>query len=178
MRPRATLAQPTVSQFMLMALLCCVSCLIACAPEIGDDCHTSLDCSSSGTRLCDRTQPYGYCTLQGCEEGTCPEEAVCVKFSPGKDRLSTTYCMYKCDDSSDCRDDQGYECLRAMAKGKNPEALSDPNAFGSGIEAEVLGSASQKFCAYRSELPLPVPDAGTNMSMPSEDDGGAVTSGG
>lgn len=165
-----------------------VSCLIACAPEIGDECETALDCSSSGSRLCDRTQPSGYCTLEGCEKSTCPEEAVCVKFSPGKDRLSKTFCMYQCEDDGDCRDDEGYECLHAMAAGKNPDPLSDPDAFGSGLEAVVLDGPNKKFCAVRSEIPLelpkPEPDAGmssmppdSGMSMPDDEDGG-TTSGG
>jgi hypothetical protein len=112
---------------------------VACAPEIGDSCETALDCSASGTRLCDRTQPEGYCTLDSCEQGTCPEEAVCVQFGRGRDgttldRLSRSYCMYKCDERDDCRPDEGYDCFSART-------------FGASNEALVLGSAAQKFCA-------------------------------
>ena len=74
---------------------------VGCSPEIGDDCGTALDCSAQGSRLCDRTQPGGYCTIAGCERGTCPDEAVCVKFRPNLERLAVTYCMYKCSDHSD-----------------------------------------------------------------------------
>jgi hypothetical protein len=110
-----------------------------CAPEIGDKCSTALDCSAQGSRLCDRTQPGGYCTLAGCDNGTCPSEAVCVKFRPAEERLAVTYCMYKCSDSGDCRD--GYHCTSA----------SD---FGTPGDAEILGSASQRFCSIPASMPM------------------------
>ena len=59
-----------------------------CAPQIGDECETSVDCSQGGERLCDITQPGGYCTVFNCEPNSCPEdESLCVQFgavrSPG-----------------------------------------------------------------------------------------------
>ena len=66
---------------------------VACKPEIGDECEISTDCSATGDRLCDTTQPGGYCTIRSCEAQTCPEEALCVEFRPGVARLSTTWCM-------------------------------------------------------------------------------------
>lgn len=126
----------------------------ACAPEIGDECKTSLDCSSQGSRLCDRTQPHGYCTLRGCEQGTCPEESVCVKFRPQQERLSTTWCMAKCDGDGDCRSDEGYRCTTAH-----------DFAVGSETEAEILGRPDQRFCSVALE-PIAPPDA------PAESDGG------
>lgn len=155
------------ARFILPCVLACVLGAAACAPEIGDDCSTALDCSASGSRVCDRTQPGGYCTLIGCERGTCPEEAVCVRFNPAEDRLATTYCMYRCDDSGDCREDDGYKCLRAVSK---TNMSVDPKAFGDGMEAEVLGNPDQKFCAVRSKLPEP--DAGVDAgALPGSDAG-------
>ena len=29
------------------------------------------------------TQPGGYCTIQGCDETSCPEEAACIPLLPG-----------------------------------------------------------------------------------------------
>ena len=55
----------------------------ACGKEIGDDCVISSDCDPSGERLCDTTSPGGYCTVQGCDFNTCPDEAVCVRFFTG-----------------------------------------------------------------------------------------------
>lgn len=95
-----------------------------CKPEIGDDCSVSTDCSSTGDRLCDTTQPGGYCTIFNCEPGTCPEEAICVGFStssskvcedPQSDgRLQRTYCLRSCGSNDDCR--SGYECGDVGAK--------------------------------------------------------------
>jgi hypothetical protein len=152
--------------FSLAALV--ATLLAACSPEIGDSCGTALDCSASGTRLCDMTQRGGYCTLDGCEENTCPEEAVCVQFGrrfegQSVERLARPFCMYKCDSRSDCRTDDGYSCYSA-------------ETFGAGKEAQILGSSKQKFCAQMpSTFKLPKePDAGTSkpdaqLSMPPDD---------
>jgi hypothetical protein len=95
--------------------------LAGCKPEIGDDCTLSTDCSSSGDRLCDTTQPRGYCTMTGCTAGSCPSEAICVAYRTGisaaaacydpqdTPRLQQTYCMRKCKRESDCRG--SYDCV-------------------------------------------------------------------
>jgi len=87
-----------------------------CKPKIGEDCATSTDCSISGDRLCDVTQPGGYCTVFNCEPNSCPTEAACVAFSEGtcstasvSIRFRRTFCMRACEDDSDCRG--GYPCL-------------------------------------------------------------------
>jgi hypothetical protein len=97
-----------------------------CAPKIGKACTLSTDCSQLGDRLCDTTQPQGYCTIFNCEPDTCPE-AVCVGFDSQIDpacgdtqasqasRFERTFCMKGCNDDSDCRD--GYQC-------RDPKALS------------------------------------------------------
>jgi hypothetical protein len=89
-----------------------------CAPEIGDACDTSTDCSQNGDRLCDVSQQNGYCTIFDCEKGTCPEEATCVVFgaSPsqvpeckndtGTSPAQRSFCMLKCTEPSDCRDER------------------------------------------------------------------------
>lgn len=129
----------------------------ACSPQIGDDCATALDCSASGTRLCDMTQHRGYCTLEGCEANTCPEEAVCVSFGrrfegQSVERLAQTFCMLKCDSRSDCRTDDGYSCFSAKT-------------FGAGDEAQILGKSSQKFCAQTPST-FVLPDAGMSSEPP------------
>ena len=130
----------------LLASLACTA-LLGCADEIGDECETALDCSQSGSRACDRTQPGGYCTIRGCERGTCPEEAVCVKFRPEAERLAVTYCMYRCEDNGDCRDDEGYQC-------------TSMGMLGNGMEAEVLDGPKKKFCSAEPREPISLPDAG------------------
>jgi hypothetical protein len=150
--PRPVLPRP------FMALLFAAATTVGCAPEIGDDCESSLDCSSQGTRLCDRTQPSGYCTIRGCEEGSCPDEAVCVLFRANVDRLAESFCMLKCDDDGDCREGDGYECTRA-------------DDFGAAQgETEILGRASQKFCAAEpAEAPV-IDDGPVIMSGPEPPD--------
>ena len=53
-----------------------------CGAEIGDSCSTNLDCSPMGERICDTAQVEGYCTIEGCDLTTCPEEAECIRFFP------------------------------------------------------------------------------------------------
>ena len=131
---------------VLSALCMMLSVSVGCGRGIGDACESSLRCSAGGTRLCDMTQPGGYCTLAACQPGNCPDDAVCVTFwqntteetaSSDRNRLSTNYCMRKCDDRSDCRDDEGYDCITG-------------DQFGVDGEAVVEGGGSeQKFCGVR-----------------------------
>ncbi len=100
-----------------------------CNPKIGDSCSVSTDCSATGDRLCDTTEPGGYCTIFNCEPGTCPSEAVCVAFhtdpSPaqgcrdpqGTSRFERSFCMFNCSSDSDCR--SGYSCIDVNKPG-NP----------------------------------------------------------
>ncbi len=109
-----------------------------CAPEIGDDCKTSDDCSVSGDRLCDRSVPGsgGYCTIAGCDQGTCPDEAICVEFRPAPERLSSTWCMASCDNNGDCRTGDGFSCVTATELGN-----------GDADFARALDGADKQFCA-------------------------------
>jgi hypothetical protein len=51
----------------------------ACGKSIGDGCRTNIDCASDGTRICDLSQPGGYCTVDGCDDSSCPG-SICVRF--------------------------------------------------------------------------------------------------
>lgn len=68
-----------------LGLVCLALFAAACGEEIGDACSLSSDCSPQGDRICDVASPGGYCTVFGCDVGTCPEEAVCVRFFPTVD---------------------------------------------------------------------------------------------
>jgi hypothetical protein len=129
---------------------------VACSPKIGRHCGNSLDCSAQGTRLCDRTQPNGYCTIMGCEEGTCPSEAVCVKFRASEERLAKTYCMATCTDADDCRESDGYRCTLAKD-------------FGQRDDAKILGNPTQKFCSIPALMPTVTP---ATKPAHTPDDGG------
>jgi hypothetical protein len=61
----------------------------ACGSEIGDACQLASDCSPDGDRVCLRSNiaghpdEGGYCAVVGCDPGSCPDEAVCVRFYAG-----------------------------------------------------------------------------------------------
>jgi hypothetical protein len=132
-----------------------------CGTEIGDSCSQNVDCSPTGGRICDVSQPDGYCTIEGCDEGTCPEEAICVRFFPAEFlvascaeqadcqegdlclsdgfcaplRTERRYCMRRCGTDGACRDE--YSCQRTGLGGT--ELAQDFDTFG----ANRIGS----FCA-------------------------------
>ncbi len=108
-----------------------------CAPDIGDSCTTSVNCSANGERVCDFASPGGYCTVIGCDDTTCLEDAVCVEFRFEPERTALAFCMASCEDSGDCRDDEGYACLSA-------EEIVDDNGVPI---ARLYANQSGKFCA-------------------------------
>jgi hypothetical protein len=137
----------------LLAVLALVACA-ACGHKIGDSCTLSTDCSQDGTRVCDTFSPRGgYCTIQGCDYGTCPSEAVCVRFYPALEKGNTCnipadcepdevctiggdcaprsieerFCMLSCSSDGDCRD--GYECrTKPVMIAHGGEPVPDPNS--------------------------------------------------
>lgn len=128
---------------LLPAILLGAAAAAGCRPEIGDECVTSVDCSSQGDRLCDTSQPEGYCTIFGCEPDACPDNSVCVGFGleldpacsadpqgtdPRWPRFERTFCMISCEEDSDCRD--GYVCRRP----------ADRRATSIDIESEIKDS--------------------------------------
>jgi hypothetical protein len=133
---------------ILRAALCLplLLSLWACGKKIGDECKTAIDCNEEDdSRSCDISQPGGYCTVEGCDEKSCPSEAACVRFFPhlyldqsvkcdpaANDAcapqdlcLDAGYCaprsselrrcVLKCGDNGDCR--SGYECRLSGALG-------------------------------------------------------------
>lgn len=159
-------------------------CLAGCTPKIGDDCNSSVDCSQLGDRLCDTTQPGGYCTIFNCEPDTCPEdEGPCVAFDYELDpacksaddaewaRFERTFCMKWCDDDSDCRD--GYRCVLPKAE--------------HALIVDTKPHDQQKICLANapprpdpsSSIPAVCqPDAGVTLPPPYSPDAGAAGGGG
>ncbi len=86
---------------------------VGCAPAVGDDCETSIDCSVNGERVCDTAQPNGYCSVLGCDPDTCPDSALCVEWRFDPRRTALAWCMKRCESDSDCRTGDGYRCLAA-----------------------------------------------------------------
>jgi hypothetical protein len=73
-----------VLQLTALALIVAASAVAGCSHEIGDECTTAADCNPNGSRSCDQSQPGGYCTVQGCDETSCPSEAVCIRYFPAQ----------------------------------------------------------------------------------------------
>jgi hypothetical protein len=67
-----------------------------CGKQIGDNCQTASDCNPNGGRICDLSQPGGYCTVLGCDETTCPSEATCIRYFPSA--FLTKPCNPYCED--------------------------------------------------------------------------------
>lgn len=69
---------------MRLALFALMTVIAAgCGKEIGDECVVGTDCATDGTRQCDTSSKGGYCTIQGCDFDTCPDEAACIRFFTG-----------------------------------------------------------------------------------------------
>ena len=169
--------------------LCCLA-FAGCQPEIGDSCTTSVDCAATGDRICDVTQPGGYCTIFNCEPGTCPEEAACIGYngSPstapgcldprGGSRFQRSFCMRTCGGDGDCR--SGYSCVTISAETgavvlESGQAtarvcmVSPPAISGAQMDA------SSEVCTGSDEMvPLPPgPDAGGQGGNAGASGGGA-----
>jgi hypothetical protein len=158
---------PPVPKFVLpLVLLALLS--PACGKEIGDPCTTNVDCQQDGTRDCDLSQPGGYCTMNGCDEKSCPSEAVCIRVFPYEAPGATCtvdsdctsdglclpegfcvpraserrYCERNCSSNSDCR--SGYVCREAGIEGKP----SDTSTYGTiALVANANQSTVVRFCA-------------------------------
>lgn len=150
----------------LRLALAFASAMVACKPQIGNHCATSTDCSQTGDRLCDISQPGGYCTIFNCEprgsnaSTKCPDEAACISFgtsaSPlmgcqndlGSTAYQRSFCMKKCKHKSDCRD--GYVCR---------DLASDPRYQAVDVDGPT------KVCTVDSPAPAPtLPDGEQGVS--------------
>jgi hypothetical protein len=120
-----------------------------CQPHIGDKCVLSTDCSVNGGRLCDLSQPGGYCTILNCGDNSCPDDAVCVVFQssvPGcayddyqsPARTGRSFCMQHCSRDSDCRQDQGYVCRNPTEAPWNASVVDTNQSRGVCIVAPGL----------------------------------------
>jgi hypothetical protein len=165
---------PAVPRFAVFVVLLALLAP-ACGKEIGDSCSTNVDCEQDGTRDCDLSQPGGYCTVNGCDEKSCPSEAVCIRIFPyetpgapcttdancsSADLLclpdgfcvprasERRYCERNCGSNGDCRG--GYECREAGIEGRlsstNPSGST--NTYGSiALVANATPNTVVRFCA-------------------------------
>jgi hypothetical protein len=141
-----------------------------CGKEIGDECLTNIDCNQDGTWDCDLSQPGGYCTVAGCDEASCPEKSVCIRFFSyqfSSDACQTDFdcgaeflclsdgicspraserrfCERTCGNDGDCRG--GYVCRTAGI----PGTITSTNTYGSlALIKEPNQSKVVRFCVAR-----------------------------
>jgi hypothetical protein len=161
--------------FRLLAVAAVAAVAAACGNRIGDPCTVASDCATDGSRTCDTFSPGGSCTIENCDFGTCPDEAVCVRFFPAVqdtractstldcalDEICTVrgqcaprsierrYCMLRCGGHGDCR--TGYECRdRELMRLHGGEPVPDPAAMTSSLP-EVSFCASRRSCRVQSD---------------------------
>jgi hypothetical protein len=123
----------------------------ACAPKLGDPCDTASECSANGDRVCDRSQPGGYCTIANCEPQRCGDEGVCVRFKADAPRLSSSWCMASCDSNRDCDRDK-YVCRTTAQINEARQGSTDATRADAGVYpfAEVLDKKKNaKFCVVK-----------------------------
>ena len=160
----------------MIVLVALAATTAACGSKIGDSCTAAADCATEGGRQCDTASPGGYCTIAGCDLGTCPEEATCVQFfsvinvdktcaQPTDctiDEICTVggfcaardselrFCMATCSSHGDCRD--GYECReleRMGAHGGQPVRRDgQTDAQLPGFCAAALPCTSDEQCDF------------------------------
>jgi hypothetical protein len=94
--PTVTAARTRIAVLRLALVVGVVFLAPACGRKIGDECVAAADCNPNGSRQCDRSQPGGYCTIMGCDEKSCPEEAVCIRYFPSE--YFTVACNPCCED--------------------------------------------------------------------------------
>jgi hypothetical protein len=162
------------------AVWCVLACALAaasgCSPQIGDKCSISTDCSQQGDRLCDPTQPGGYCTIFNCEPNSCPDAAVCVAFNEGtcssaalSRRFQRTFCMLGCESNDDCRSEYGCldttnDPLRQIVDA-NPSTRKFCAPLSSSLPSSPPPSASEPgVCLIPDASPRSFPEAGPDAA--------------
>jgi hypothetical protein len=162
---------------VLLALLGLAA--LGCTPHIGDECTVSTNCSTAGDRLCDITEPGGYCTIFNCEPDSCPDDALCINFgtalspvdqcysSQGNSPYQRSFCMAACSVDSDCRG--GYSCQDLSGGPGHPK-----NEVGA-VLADI--SRTGKVCAV-TRIADAASDAGTSNEVCLGSDAGPAAAGG
>ena len=91
----------------------------ASGPAIGDPCEDDDDCAKGATCIDEvnlgfkASLPGGYCTQSCSKDGDCPDGAGCEQL------LDT--CLKSCTKTSQCREDEGYEC--------NPSVVDESESY-------------------------------------------------
>lgn len=120
---------------------------VGCGHNIGDGCSINTDCSPNNDRTCDLSQPGGYCTIEGCDQSSCPSDSACVRFFPEK------FLSQPCNPACNLPDHPGISIDASMAPKCAGEMLACP-ADRSLSPPECVDCTNQPVCAA-DQLCLP-----------------------
>jgi hypothetical protein len=142
----------------MTAALLALLAMAGCRMNIGDSCGGSADCSITGERQCDLTQPGGYCTVFSCDPDTCPEGA-CVEWRFIPSRTAETWCMKTCGADSSCRGE--YRCVFPEEVNRDGEWEADlaPDDRVARITDLNQGRATSRICVAVSNFETIPPES-------------------
>ena len=149
-----------LTRWGLLAVAMAVCAGVGCAPAVGDRCAVATDCSATGSRQCDTSQPDGYCTVFDCAPNKCPDHAACAEVRASvlgcayDDRQSPSregrnYCLKTCNSDSDCRVSEGYACVdvsnstTTVVLDNNPAShvcMVQPYSMSEDLDAAICGT--------------------------------------
>jgi hypothetical protein len=124
----------TIARFALAVAVVAMAAS-GCARKIGDECTTAADCNPNGTRSCDSSQPGGYCTIQGCNETSCPDEAACIRYFPAQ------YLTKPCTPPAPATGCDAGECVPTPATGCDADEFCLPEGLCAALSQEL------RYCA-------------------------------
>jgi hypothetical protein len=140
-------SRPVRASSWVLSLLAAalVLSLGACSRQIGDDCSTATDCDPKGSRVCDLSQPGGYCTIVNCDENSCPSEAACIRFFPAQ--FLSRACNPLCEDLP-CLTDQSADpqarCPDGCREGPTDDCSPSELCLDSGTCAPL--ASERRYC--------------------------------
>jgi hypothetical protein len=164
-----------------------------CTPSIGDACELSTQCGSRGDRVCDLSQPAGYCTVPSCRGGGCPDSAACIFFGaqvPGcagdgreLSRTGRSFCQAGCEEDGDCR--AGYVCRDPRnapwfalvlddPSTERPTRVCLPRPIQEDVTTQVSVEKNPPVCSAATPVTSPT---GTSQPAPSSTSSGTASSG-
>ena len=129
------MTNPRLRYSALSSLLLLIA---GCSNQIGTSCASNVDCSPLGDRVCLTAQLDGYCTIEGCDVGTCPDEAVCIRTFPAS--YLSTICDPGTEDSLDPSVTPTNDCTRTEI------------CLSSGLCAQR--TAERRYCMLSCEVDL------------------------
>jgi hypothetical protein len=119
--------------------VCLLAAEAGCSRKVGDGCTLSTDCDPTGSRVCDLSQPGGYCTIDGCDDKSCPDESVCIRTFP--QQYLTKPCDPLCEDSPCANGAAGCACAGAATD----DCTTDEICIDSGLCARQ--AFERRYCA-------------------------------